>query len=137
MIIERFTLNQHDVVGDGVHIKAGGQFGQTFVFAAYDYQHDCSYMAIANPDGNICYSGSIPAAVNDTVLLDDGNERIVYLLSQLTQNEAGLWGVGALSHSSLTKASSCIFMVRFTFPSYFENTSEIYCTMEETRIGCI
>lgn len=54
------------------------------------------------------------------------DERIVYLLSQLTQNEAGLWGVGALSHSSLKKASSCIFMVRFTFPSYFENTSEIY-----------
>lgn len=318
-IIEQFTLNHHDVTGDGVHIKAGGQFGQTFVFAAYDYQRDCSYIAVTNPDGTIRYSGSIPAAINDTVLLDDGillcgsaqamdhasnracvlpwaakinsvgdivweytekampkmsrsfmhcvansdacyfvcveydqdlrwsvlqldinslaieetllpleqyqqygsadiretllngddllflvsayneqgkkvdsilaireeglswthdipegcsvlsildidggyacvsalmtetfseidllfinnsgrltrqipfsyddatqDERIVYLLSRLTQNEAGLWGVGSLFHSFLNMTSSCIFMVRFTFPSFFENTS--------------
>ena len=71
-IIAKYTIEHPDFDGDGIHIKAGGQFNHTFVFAAYDYQRDISYIAIADPDGTMRYSEPIPAAINDTVLLDDG-----------------------------------------------------------------
>ena len=67
-----FALDLPDHEKSGVHIKAGFEAEDRFVFVAYDYQSDNSIIAITGINGKLLYSQTIPAAIRDAKQLDDG-----------------------------------------------------------------